>query len=1042
MKLADFSSALVRTALGSLILPISSVAFAQVTINEIDYDQPGSDTAEFIELYNPGPSQVNLTNYSIELVNGSGGAVYNTITLGNVDLSSGEFFVVCADMDNVANCDLEGFSSVQNGAPDGMALLESGTVIDAVSYEGDMLPPYVEGSGVGLFDDSSGGVGGINEFKGISRFPDGNDTDVNNVDFTPRCMSPGAANLNTTSSCQPPAVEAIVINEVDYQQDGVTDNEFVEIYNSGNISIDLSTYTLDLIDGDTATAYQSIALGAISLAPGSYLVVCGTASVSACDLNTGLGSDFIQNGSPDAVALANGGAVVDTVSYDGSVTAPYTEGSGAGLVDNSATELAGLSRFPDGNDSDSNSADFSVRCATPGGANTSVATACTGGASIEIFVIQGNGLASPLAGQIVTTTDNIVTGVSGEGFFIQTPAARADADVDTSDGLYVFTGAAPAVQVGDKVDVTGLVEEFFDFTEITSSPLVSIDSSGNALPTPILLDSILPSPNQPQSPIELERYEGMVVSVVGTTTGPADSFGDTPVTAQLTRPFREPGIVFPGIGGLPVWDGNPEIFEIDANALGLPDALLFGGQMITAEGPLAFAFGDYQIWPTSLSAGTPPALPREVRDPVANEFTVGTQNFERFFDNLDDPAVDDTVVSLAEYQARLEKVSYQIRLNLNAPDIVALQEIESAVVMQDIADRIALDDPGLTYNVHLIEGNDVGGIDVGFLTNDDTISVSAVTQINPDLLLAFDGSLLNDRPPLQLDAQYTGGTTPFEITVINVHQRSLGGIEGSSATRVKTKRLEQSETLAQHIQGLQTSDPDIRLVVIGDFNAFEFTDGYVDVVGQISGNLDPLGDEFATTDVVDPNLTNQVLSLPAEERYSFVFQGSAQTLDHTLTSVALNPLVSGFEFARANVDVPDSVQLLTGPGVPPIDNYTAVRSTDHDGAVLYITTVSAVDTDGDGVSDSADNCTLIANADQYDSNGDGFGNICDPDINNSGVVNFGDYVLLTTAFMATPASPNWNPDADFNNDGAVNFGDIAIFIGYFLMPPGPSGIAP
>ncbi len=1037
MKFADLSSATVRTALGSLALAFSATTFAQVTINEIDYDQPGSDTAEFIELYNAGASVVNLSTYSLELINGNNDTSYGTVALGNVDIAAGEFFVVCANADNVANCNLEGFSSVQNGAPDAVALLDGGSVIDAVSYEGDVAAPYVEGSGVGLVDDSGGGAGGPNDFKSIARFPDGGDTNVNNVDFVHRCMSPGTANLNTTSGCLAPEVIAMVINEVDYQETGATDVEFVEIYNSGNTTINLGTYNLQLVDGDTASVYQTIALGSGDLAAGEYFVVCAGASVANCNLDTGLGTDFIQNGSPDAIALLDGATVIDTVSYDGSVAAPYTEGTGAGS-DDAAAESAGLSRFPDGNDTDNNASDFSVRCVTPGGPNTSIAAACTGGASIEIHTIQGNGLTSPLAGQIVTTNDNIVTGVGPEGFFIQTPNARVDADNDTSQGLYVFTSVAPTVQVGDQVDVTGAVEEFFDFTELTNSPLVSIDSSGNAVPAPVLLDTNTPSPFQPQSAIELERYEGMVVSTVGTTTGATDRFGDTPVTAQFTRSFREPGIEFPGIPGQPVWDGNPELFEINADALGLPDSLIFGGQEISAIGSLAFSFGDYQIWPTALSTGTPPTLPRAARAATADEFTVATQNFERFFDDIDDPLVDDTVETTAIYLARLEKVSYQIRLNLNSPDIVALQEIESVIVMQDIADRITLDDPSLVYNVHLLEGNDIGGIDVGFLTNDDTISVSSVTQINPDLLLAFDGSLLNDRPPLQLEAQYTGGLTAFDITVINVHQRSLGGIDGPNAERVKTKRLVQSETLAQYIQDLQTANPDIRMVVTGDFNAYEFTDGYVDVLGQITGNLDPLGDEFDTTDIVNPDLTNQVLSLPAEERYSFVFNGSAQLLDHTLTSQALNPFVAGFEFARANVDAPDSIQLLIGPGVPPIDNYTALRSTDHDGAVLYITAAGSVDSDGDGVTDDLDNCTLVANATQRDTNGDGFGNICDPDLNNDGVVNFADISMWV---------PNFNTacgdvDEDFNGDGGCNFGDYAIFPTFFLQPPGPSGIAP
>jgi hypothetical protein len=80
----------------------------------------------------------------------------------------------------------------------------------------------------------------------------------------------------------------------------------------------------------------------------------------------------------------------------------------------------------------------------------------------EIFEIQGSGLASPFANQSVTTENNVVTAVSSNGFFMQTPAARSDNNAQTSDGIFVFIppGGTPAVSVGDLVNVTGNVIEF------------------------------------------------------------------------------------------------------------------------------------------------------------------------------------------------------------------------------------------------------------------------------------------------------------------------------------------------------------------------------------------------------------------------------------------------------------------------------------------------------------------------------------------------------------------------------------------------------
>lgn len=94
------------------------------------------------------------------------------------------------------------------------------------------------------------------------------------------------------------------------------------------------------------------------------------------------------------------------------------------------------------------------------------------------------------------------------------------------------------------------------------------------------------------------------------------------------------------------------------------------------------------------------------------------------------------------------------------------------------------------------------------------------------------------------------------------------------------------------------------------------------------------------------------------------------------------------------------------------------------------------DSDGDGVADAVDNCTQQANSSQLDTDGDGYGNLCDADLNNDGIVNFLDLGLLRLVFFSSDAN------ADFNGDGTVNFSDLGIMRALFLLPPGPSGIAP
>lgn len=163
-------------------------------INEVDYDQGVQDGTEFIEITNTGTSSANLDAYNIRLVNGENGSIYSTISLPDVDLPVGAYYVLCSNSAAVINCDQEIGVLIQDGSPDAVALFLVNLPVDTVSYEGNSPAPYTETSATEVIDD---GVG----IQSISRYPNQIDTDNNNDDFSARCITPGLPNIAQNSDC-------------------------------------------------------------------------------------------------------------------------------------------------------------------------------------------------------------------------------------------------------------------------------------------------------------------------------------------------------------------------------------------------------------------------------------------------------------------------------------------------------------------------------------------------------------------------------------------------------------------------------------------------------------------------------------------------------------------------------------------------------------------------------------------------------------------------------------------------------------------------
>jgi hypothetical protein len=598
-------------------------------------------------------------------------------------------------------------------------------------------------------------------------------------------------------------------------------------------------------------------------------------------------------------------------------------------------------------------------------------------AEVAIHEIQGAGSTSPFVGQFVGTT-GIVTGRRfNNGFFLQDP--NADLDPNTSEGIFIFTSSAPpaAAAVGNEVEVAGLVVEFIPntdpnsppLTEIGGSPFVDLVSTGNLLPEPIVLTA---ADTDPTGPIDqLEKHEGMRVSVssltvVTPTMGFVSEANATStsngvfygVITGIARPFREEGIETPDLPPpgspccVPVFDANPERLRVDSDGLiGMTPIEVTTGATVTGlMGPLDYAFRTYTILPDTSpgSSGNISAIP--VPSPGADEFTIASYNLERFFDTINDPEISDIALTPTAFNNRLNKASLAIRDVLGSPDVLGVVEVENLTTLQALTAKLNTDDPSLNYVAYLEEGNDIGGIDVGFLVNDARVDVVSVTQegktatyINPNNGLP---EILNDRPPLVLRAKITPSSGGFfAVTVVVNHLRSLNGVDDpEDGNRVRTKRRAQADFLANLVQARQTADPAERLVLVGDFNAFEFNDGYVDSIGTIKGTpTHPDNVVLASSDLVNPDLSNLVDSVTTSERYSFTFDGNAQVLDHALVVGNLLGHVRSVDYARNGADFPESLRN---------DSTRPERISDHDALALILT----FDFDGDGFPDDSDAC--------------------------------------------------------------------------------------
>ncbi len=851
----------------ALIVPLAfSLGSARAAPTELFFSEyiEGTSNNKALEIFNGTGAPINLAanGYSVQMFfNGSPAAGLTIPLTGTV--ASGDVYVVAQALASpviIAQADQTQGSGWFNG-DDAVVLLKGATVIDSIGQRG--FDPGTEW-GTGLTSTAD------NTLRRKAAIEAG-DPDPNDV-FDPAV-----------------------------QWDGFATDDFTGLGAH-------STVVADAAPQVTATSPTA---GATGVSPSADLSVTFSEPVNVA------GSWFTISCALSGAhtATASGGPTTFTLNPD----VDFSPAEGC-----TATILAGQVADQDADDPpDTMAANFSWSFATP---------------FQRIHEIQGAAHRSPVDGFAAADVPGIVTAKVSNGFFFEDPSP--DGNPATSEALFVFgTAAVGLVTVGDSVQVDGLVTEFrpggaastnLSTTEIVS-PTVEVLSSGNTLPGPSVIGKggrvppgeVIDNDSTGSAetsgvfdPAEdgldfYESFESMRVQVnKARVVGPTSDFGEIPVVGDS----GERASIQTTRGGLVIRadDFNPERIHLDDRLMPLPLLNVSDRFRTPVVGIVDYSFGNFKLDVSEPFTTVSGGLEREVAKVAgANELAVATFNVE----NLDPN----------DGAAKFARLAELIVNNLKSPDIVALEEIQdNNGPMND-----AVTDASLTlttliaaiqaaggplYDFRQIDpvddqdgGEPGGNIRVGFIFRTDrglsfvdrpggtstaatgvvagstgpqlTFSPGRVDPTNP----AFN----NSRKPLAGEFLWRGR----KIFAIANHFNSKGGDDPlfgrfQPPNRVtEIQRHQQAQVVNTFVDNILALDANANVIVLGDLNDFEFSETLAILEGGVLDNL--------------------VFSLRRPERYTYVFEGNSQVLDHILASRKLYRTLTAYDVVHVNAEFAD-----------------------------------------------------------------------------------------------------------------------------------------
>jgi hypothetical protein len=508
---------------------------------------------------------------------------------------------------------------------------------------------------------------------------------------------------------------------------------------------------------------------------------------------------------------------------------------------------------------------------------------------LSIGEIQGDSWSTPYYKQTVETTGIVTADYQygdKRGFFLQDPVG--DGNPKTSDGIFVY---APyyyglLVELGDEITIVARVTEYYGFTELDYVKSITVLSTGNELPESIELN---PPFSDYWSDVYYESLEGMlVISSDLTVIQGTDKYGE--------------------FAGIRSDLGIDRVFHIDTYGTGeIIYAADDGGLTINVRsgqviknlvGPLDYTFSQYRIQP-SLD-NEPKILPKfsglGLSRGLAEShgLSIATYNMLNLFDDIVDPGKLQTpsassLLTTEELDLKISKLARSIHDYLREPDLIAVQEVEKADLLERIAETSSIK---ADYGVVFYNGPDERGINVGLMYRTDAVKVldwesRQTCTTNDDGLgpgtdpnySCVDGqNPLFSRRPLVVHLEDLKSKSDFYVIVNHFKSKS----EGEAVT--EPRRIEQASFVGSLVQELQADNPNVKVIVLGDLNDFQ--------------------DSTVEQTLLGYDLYDLIFKVDEKQRYTFIYDGVSEVLDHMLITPSLKKSFDNTYIAHFNPDFP------------------------------------------------------------------------------------------------------------------------------------------